>query len=770
MAPPGAGKTTRVPPALLEVFPQGEILCLCPRRLAAKLAATRVAAERGERVGATVGFTVRFENASGPQTRVRYVTTGVLLRTIQEQPDLPSVACVIFDEVHERHLDSDLLLALVTRLKKPFVVMSATLDHARLERYLDAPVVLSEGRSFAVEVVHAAREDSRPVAARVVTALAQTTGDTLVFLPGVADIERCLRASQRLEIDGFALHARLEPKAIARALSPTSRRRVIFATNIAESSVTLDGIETVIDSGLHKVASLDPFSGLTKLELTEIPRDSAVQRTGRAGRQGPGRCLRLYTEASFKRRPTHQTPEIQRVDLAPLVLTLAAAGVRGADELSWLDAPEPRRLEAATEVLIGLGALTTDGQLTRLGSQLAVLPLHPRLARLVLDGGELGHLAAALLSEGVRVPDGLLEGPCDVLALIDALRSGQLSHLRKRIGRVASQLKQATRRSRSASARSASAPLASDPRETLRRGLLTAFSDRVAKRRSQRPGYYQLADGQELRLHPRSVVHDSEFVVCVLTSASFGSIEAACAIEPDWLLDLPTAETDLNERIAVSWDDERQRVTADAQVRFRNLVLENRPVEARGLSETDALIQKRVRSAGLARFADVKALNLLVGRRRVAHQADASIPPLDDEAVRAVLDELCVGCVSIKEVKNADLLAHLRQQLSWDQKTRLESLAPERVKLAGGRWARVRYPTEGPPRVSAPIQHFLGMRTGPVLAGGKVRVLLELLAPNRRPAQLTDDLAGFWERTWPQVRKELRGRYPKHAWPEDPTR
>ena len=770
-APTGSGKTTRVPPALLDAGIEGEIVVLEPRRLAARLAAEHVARERGEAVGETVGYTVRFDDRRGPRTRLRYVTTGVLLRGLPERPDLRGIGALVFDELHERHLDDDLLLAWARRLRatsRPdlrIVAMSATLDPAPVAAFLGAEVVRSEGRTFPVTIEHAARLDTRPLSAQVASTVRRIVeegldGDVLVFLPGVDAIERCRSAcravAEEARLELVALHGSMSPEATRAALVPRPIRKVILATNVAESSVTLEGVAAVIDSGLHKVMRSSPWTGLSHLREEPVPRDSAEQRAGRAGRTRPGRCLRLYVESDLRSRPACLDPEVRRADLAPASLLLAALEAEG---LTWLDAPQEAAWTSARALLVALGALDARG-LTPPGRALLTLPLHPRLGVLLREATRLGHadagaLAAALLAEDVRLPDGLPESDSDVLALMAAFRERRLdAALRDRVARAAKDL-------------GARGP----PRGTweegdaVRRALLFALADRVARRKDRES--FALVGGREVRLDRRSTVREARFVVAIDAEGGQHPLVRLCsAVEPDWLLDLPG--DDLTEEVEVRWDEAAERVEASRTLRWRGLVLDASKVPSRGLAETTALLRRQARIAGAGRFADMDAVAQLRDRRRFAHSVDPSVPTLDDEAILATLDALCEGAAGFRDLKDANLIA----ALSLDAKTRrrLDQLAPERVPLASGRHARVRYLPEGRPRVAAPVQHFFGMTDGPRLGDGRVPALLELLAPSGRPVQLTDDLAGFWVRTWPEVRRELRGRYPRHKWPEDPPR
>ena len=784
VAETGAGKTTRVPPALLELDVAGEIIVCEPRRLAARLAAERVARERGEDIGDSIGYTVRFDDRRGPRTRVRFVTTGVLLRRLAKDPQLVGCGAVIFDELHERHVADDVLLAWVRRLRattRPelmVVAMSATLDPAPVADFLDASIVRSSGRAFPVEVAYLPREDTRELPVAVAASVARVTregrrdGDTLVFLPGVRELERCAQAcgrvaaeSGRLEL--VTLHGGLTPEETRAALRPPAdgHAKILFATNVAESSITLPRVTTVIDSGLHNVARSSPWSGLASLSCEEIPRDSADQRAGRAGRTAPGSCLRLYTEASYRRRAPRLAPEIRRSDLAPIALLLAALEVGRAQDLDWLDAPEAARWAAATTLLAQLGALSlslslSNTALTDTGRRMLDLPLHPRLGRLLLaaraeGAARSGATCAALLSEGVRLPSGLPASASDVLALAEAFDRRRLPRsVGARVARVARQLGGGRDRS-------------DDVDTAILRAVLSGYPDRVGVIRGGKD--VLLAGGGTARLGRDSTVRSEPWIVCVEAGGSGTPVARQLSgIEPDWLLELPCAEDALTEQLDVRWLKDEQRVVARRTIRWQGLVMEETAADARGLPESTELLRRKARAAGLARFADVTAVTSFSDRRRFAHALEPDIPTCDAEAVLETLDALCEGRESFKQVEAADLMGALRGQLTWKQRRRLDELAPVRVELPGGGSANVDYSGEGKPRVQVRLQRLLGSREGPLLGQGRVRPLLELLAPNGRAVQLTDDLAGFWERTWPDVRKELRGRYPKHDWPEDP--
>ncbi len=791
-APTGSGKTTRLPPAMLDGLAselQGEIVVLEPRRLAARLPAEWVATERGEAIGETVGYHVRFEERRSARTRLRYVTTGVLLRALRSNPELRGIGALVFDELHERHVEADVLLAWARRLQQGprpdlrLVAMSATLDAGPLAEFLGGcRIVVSEGRTFPVTVEHLQRDDDRPLHVQVATTLrrlveaAPLDGDLLVFLPGEAELRASQSALSRVaeeaRLDVVLLHGSLSPEETRAALRPRppGTRKVLLATNVAESSVTLDGIVAVIDSGLHKVARASPWTGLSSLAVEPIPKDSATQRAGRAGRTQPGRCLRLFTEPDLERRPGSLDPELRRADLAPWALLLAGLGVVEPRALEWLSPPDEARWDAACALLRRLGALETSGSLTAEGRALLELPVHPRLGVLARTAHGLGYsrsgaLAAALLGEDARLEPGLPDSPSDVVVLLEAFERRRLHPgLADRVAKTARELGDARDRG----------PMG-ERDEALGKAVLHAFPDRFGRRRdgegarglSER---VTLAAGVDARLDPRSTVrHGTHLVALDADGGARPVVRLASAVETEWLWELPNAEASLTEAVEVRWDDAAERVDAVRVLRFEGIPIETtRLKSARGVPEATQLLRQKARQAGLGRFTDAEALAMLVQRCRFARTVETTFPAFDETSAFATLDGLCQGAQSFRDLREADLLAAVVSELGHATMQRLDRLAPLRVPLAGGRTGKVVYTAEGAPRVSARIQWFLGLPRGPRIGDGKVPLLLELLAPNGRPAQVTSDLEGFWERTWPAVRKELRGRYPRHAWPESP--
>lgn len=771
-APPGAGKTTRVPAALLDTV-KGEVWVLEPRRLAARLAARRVAGELGEALGETVGYQVRFEQVTGPRTRLRFLTEGVLTRRIVSDPLLRGVDVVVLDEFHERHLDTDLALALLRRLQLgarrdlKIVVMSATLDASPIAEFLGGcPVLRSEGRLFAMRLEyrpHSAEALEEQVRAAVEGLLAKdVTGDVLVFLPGAAEIQRSLRAlepaARRWNLLLAPLHGDLAPEEQDRAVQPGDRRKVILSTNVAESSVTIEGVRTVVDSGLARVASHSPWSGLPVLSVKKISQASAVQRAGRAARTGPGVVVRLYPEEDFLRRPQRDVPEVARLDLAEMALSLHALGVPRFEDLAWLDAPPAASVDAAEELLRRLGALNEEGRMTKVGKEMAQCPLTPRLSRVVVEAchrgvGEDGALAVALLSLGARLPQEMRHATeSDVLALME----GSYPPMTKRL---VSSVRSAM------SIRGGKAKHDDD----LLIAVLAGFPDRVARRRNR--DELLLAGGGSAVLSASSTVRKPELMVAIdieeRKERGQPLVRLASGVKADWLLDLfPERVTD---RSGVEWNRTAERVEASSALLYDGLVID----ESRGgrvdLELAAAMLAAKAREAGLVRFADMDELHAVQARVNFAAQ-HASIEPLEEAEMLDALAELCVGKRSFAELEAETRNGGLAEYLIGKRNRRLlQEVAPERFQFRSGRSAKIEYAPGQPPRLGARMQEFFGMKDTPRVARGAVPLVLLLFAPSNRPVQTTSDLAGFWERWYPQVRKELMRRYPKHAWPEKPV-
>lgn len=787
-AEPGAGKTTRVPRALLEagLLGEGECWILEPRRLAARLAATRVAAEMGMPLGATVGYAVRFESKVSKATRLRFVTEGLLLRRLQSDPDLKGVAAVVLDEFHERHLHTDLALTLLRRLQREgrpdlkLIVMSATLDAAPVAAFLDAPILSSEGRGFPIELRHAPREDSRPLAERVSETVQhlhqeKAGGHILVFLPGAAEIRACARAldapASRLGLRVVPLHGDLSAEAQQEAIAPSETPKVILSTNVAESSVTLDGIRAVIDSGLAREARHSPWSGLSSLATVRISQARCVQRMGRAGRTGPGLCVRLFTDADFRQRPAFDAPELQRADLTEALLGLHALGIGDPSALQWFEAPPAAALQAAEKLLRDLGALDAQGVLTEVGRRMVDLPLHPRLARLVLAGegegiADTARLAAALLESGdlaARASLDRREGsgaaiPCDLLPRLDAYREAEAATFHAGAARAANLDPGAVHRARLARrSLGIASDTAADPEAALQRALLLAYPDRVASRGEGRS--YRMCEGGGATMDPSSRVKaDLLLALDADAKGASVSIRLASALEPEWLLE--AFPDRIQEQEAFEFHEGRGRVERISGLWFGEACLDaTRRMAEPGDEGAAALLAER-----LLRKVPEPLDQLL---RRAAFLATARPDfgwPDREELKGRLAHRACLLTASLSGAEGSDWSWIFSEELGAEAAKQLGKLAPEAVQLPKRR-VQIEYGGERP-WIESRLQDFLGMKEGPSIAGQPL--VLHLLAPNYRAVQVTTDLAGFWHKAYQELRPSLSRRYPRHLWPEKP--
>ncbi len=792
VAPPGAGKTTRVPPAVLDagLAGAGKVVMLQPRRVAARASAARIAAERGVSLGAEVGYRVRFDDRTSATTRIEVLTEGLLTRRLQADPFLEDVGCVVLDELHERSLHADLALAMLAEVRQArddlrLVVMSATLDPGPVADFLGCAVVEAAGRAYPVEVAYdPAPLDGRPAeraAAAALQALRDTAdGHVLVFLPGVGEIERAAERLVGAPAQVLPLHGSLSADAQDRALAPSADRKIVLATNIAETSVTLEGVRVVVDTGLARVPRFDPAIGLTRLELGRISRASAEQRAGRAGRTGPGRCRRLWTEAEHRGLLDFEAPEIRRVDLSGAALEVLGWGAEPTT-FGWFEAPPPAALAHADAVLRQVGA-RDDAGLTALGRTLLRLPLSPRLARVVVAGHAAGHQTAAATVAALAAERDLYRDPPDHVGDSDlTLRLDALAaHARGRTPpgvsrRAAAQVAKARDQLVRVAIGALGRPSADAPADevTLARLLLAGFPDRVGRRRAPNGQRFRLASGAGARLDERSAVRHAELIVAVtLDGARRGEraehrVRIATAIDA---ADLPTTTA-----VETRFDPEREAVTQVQVTRYLGLVLAEVPAGraadaaqvARTLAEAVAVDPPRALALG----ADAAAF---VDRLRWLAAADPTLdlptlPELQPGAeVSPLLEALCHGHRSFAGLRRLDLLRWLQGWLGHAVVQTADRLAPTHLPLPDGTRGRLTYTPGEPPVLAAQLQRLFGLTETPRVAGGKAPVLLHLLAPNQRPTQITADLASFWANGYPEVRKQLRGRYPKHRWPEDP--
>ena len=810
-APTGAGKTTRVPPAIVEsgLSGGGLVLMLEPRRVAARAAARRMALEHGTPLGDIFGYQVRFDKKASGRTRVLVVTPGVLLRRLHDDPFLEGVACVVFDEFHERGLDADLALGMVRLIRESVrpelkaVVMSATIDPAAVSAYFGGcPVVDSAGRAFPVDVTYRPRRSDTPVSRAVADAvrdvLTEREGDVLAFLPGLREIRQTAD-----ELDAFArahgiavlpLHGDLPPEQQDRALQRLDRRKVVLATNVAETSVTVDGVTAVVDCGLARQMEFEPNVGMDRLRLVPISRASADQRAGRAGRTAPGVCVRLWDEPSHRGRPEQTVPEIRRVDLCGAVLQLAALGEPDVRKFPWLDPPSEEAVRQSLRLLEQL-SLLNGSSLTKLGEAAAPLPVHPRLGRLLLEGRRLGcggraALAAALLSERDPFLREFDAGPpkrtapptvSDVLDRMEAMEAfeanGRLDGPLGRLHRggaqgvleVRDQLARLLSGGRKPPVHDEHRGLTPPAQEgELLRCIFAAYPDRLARRREPGSTRAVTVGGRGVRLAPTSGVSEPELFVCVDVDAGGADsfVRLASGVEREWL----PAER-ITTRIEVTFDDKTERLAARKMTRFDDLVLD----------EVHAHIADESEAAGVLAAAAAERLEKVLPtpdsaagafRTRVrclrAWVPDLNLPAFEAADLRDALEWLCRNRRSLADVRTGPWLDFLKGQLTYQQLQAVEGEAPERIEVPSGSHIQIEYTEGRPPVLAARIQEMFGLSETPRVARGRVKVLLHLLAPNARPQQVTDDLASFWTNGYPLVRKELRARYPKHSWPDDP--
>lgn len=799
-APPGAGKTTRVPLALLnEPWLAGQkILMLEPRRLAARAAAERLASELGEKVGETVGYRIRLDSKVGPNTRIEVVTEGILTRRLQHDPSLEGVGLLIFDEFHERSLDADLALALSLNGRELFrdeqplkiLLMSATLEGERLASILDdAPILRSEGRMYPV-----AMRWGRPfvpgefieprVVQTVLDAINDESGSLLVFLPGQAEIRRVNQQladalGSRSDILLCPLHGELDLAAQRAAIEPAPKglRKVVLATNIAETSLTIDGVRVVIDAGLARVPRFDPGSGMTRLDTQRISRASATQRAGRAGRLEPGVCYRLWSEDQHAQLAAYGSAEILQADLVGLALQLARWGVTP-EQLIWLDMPPSASYAQARQLLDRLGALH-GAKLTPHGEAMAELPAHPRIAHLLLRGQDLGLADMACDIAALLGERDILRGVGADLHSRLALLSGESRAARGGQGGV-QRAKQLARQYRGYLRGKARQPVA-DPDHPRWLGALLAlaYPDRVAQQRKPGGAEYRLANGRAALFSEVDGLMKQPWLVIADLGSRQGQREERIYLAAEF--DPALLEGVLSEQVSVvdqlDWDEREGVLRAERQRKVGELVLSREPLT--GLDEaarTQALINL-VRRKGLELLPWTPELRQWQARVALLRQLDLQIqghsewPDVSDAALLAGLEDWLgpyLGRVSrLSHFASLDLSSIVHNMLKWPLPQRLDELAPHHIKVPSGSSVRLDY-SEHPPILAVRLQELFGLADTPRIAGGRQVVKLHLLSPARRPVQVTQDLANFWRSTYAEVKKDLKGRYPKHYWPDDP--
>lgn len=773
-APPGAGKSTLLPLSLLEDLPAGKILMLEPRRLAARQVASRMASMLGEPCGRTVGYRVRFDTCVSHETRIEVLTEGILERMLVEDPTLDGVSVVIFDEFHERSLTSDMTLALTLEsqsLVRPdlqIVIMSATIDADLLCKNIDAPLLHCDGKLFDVDIIHTddfnPRECAATVASAVRRAHREQSGDILAFLPGQAEILKCIESlgvslgPTRI----LPLYGMMSPEQQRYTLSPTDRtsRRVILATPIAETSLTIEGITTVVDSGLCRTLVFDPSSGLSRLATVPISFDMATQRAGRAGRLSNGTCYRLWSKAAEHRMKTQRVPEILSADLAPMILEIAAWGESDPMRLPWITPPPTGHVAHGREMLQNLDALDTDGRITRLGQRLSLLPCHPRIARMLVNADDEKESAlacdiAALLEEKDPLNN---ENDADIdnrIALLRQYRRKHISGRWQRIADIAAQYR------RLIGAREDNSPI--DP-EICGRLIAQAYPERVAMLTDD--GRYRLAGGEFTTV-------SMEDPLCGQTYLAIASMDKRI------FLAAPISRTDISDMGTwidnVGWDPRQGRVVARRELRVGTLVLETRPAEGELRSLILDAVCKAAPKYGLTMFDlndDVRCMQVRIATAAEWHP-ELNLPHVDTDTLLSTAEQwlpLYIGKASTtQELRKIDMSAVIWGLLDYESQNAVDRIAPSHISLPCGRNVRIdyRHGAEAPV-VKARLQDCFGLMETPRLDDGRRPVLMELLSPGFKPVQLTQDMKGFWQTTYHEVRKELRRRYPKHKWPEDP--
>jgi ATP-dependent helicase HrpB len=801
-APPGAGKTTRVPLALLDVVPpeQGRIVMLEPRRIAAVSAARWMAKTLNEQAGETIGYAIRFDTKISAKTRIEVVTEGVLTRRIQSDPGLEGTAMVIFDEFHERSIHADLALALCLDVRKGLrtdlkvLVMSATLDSGPIAALLgNAQVITSSGKAFPVEERYL-EDRGGPLPARIAgaikRALRETNGDILVFLPGSGEIRASvkeLQGSLNIDEERLSLHplyGDLPFEEQERAIMPSKeRRKIVLATNIAETSLTIEGVQVVIDSGLTRMLRYDPGTGMNRLVTVPVSRASAEQRKGRAGRLGPGVCYRLYGRHDLHGMQPFTQPEILVSDLSQLVLELTVWGVKDPSQLSWLDAPPPAAWDSGVRLLNDLGALDSSGSVTPVGRAMARLPLHPRLSRLMMRAGELGcprlgaDLASILTERDLfrrDTAERAVSGP-DISERLDALRKGRRgkdggtgvdpSALRA-VERTATQLMRLMPGTKDAAKSDTVDP------DLVARLLLSAFPDRVCKRREEGGGFVHV-QGRGVRLSRDSHLVSSPYIIAVHVDAgekAEGFVHLAAQVAEE-LIRSECARGIKTVR-KVEWDRKENRIVAAREERFGSLLLSARSFTPDDEEAAPILCDVIRTTPGILTFN--KEARQFQGRASLMKRSfpEEAWPDISDEQLLSKPEEWLLpwlgGIRTAQGLGGLNILPALKAKLSWEQGRLLDERAPVSLSVPSGSRVQLDYLSGDIPVLAVKLQEMFGLADTPMIAGGRVKVLLHLLSPARRPVQITQDLKGFWNSGYPEVKKDLKGRYPKHPWPDDP--
>ncbi len=816
-APTGSGKTTQVPQMLLQagLLGEGQVVILQPRRLAARLLAARVAQELGVKLGREVGYQIRFENVTSKETKIRFVTEGVLLRQMIDDPQLKGVSVLLFDEFHERHLYGDITLARaldVQESSRPdlkIAVMSATLDADLLAQYLKPRVLTSEGRTFPVEIKYStdpSYNDKRPVWEQAADAFSRYVnsggqGDVLVFMPGGFEISQTIEAIRHTdEAKGFILlplHGELSPNDQDAAVARYPQRKVVVSTNVAETSLTIDGVRLVIDSGLARIPRFDANRGINTLLVERISQSSADQRAGRAGRTAPGVCMRLWSRDEHAHRPAQELPEIKRLDLAEVILTLKAAGIENLRKFRWLEAPDEASLAHAEELLTDLGALDKHGSITPVGRKMLAFPIHPRYARMLLAAQEYGCVyQAALVAALTQGRDLLLrnvgrdtnqlredllgeKASSDFWILMRAWTYASKNQFRmdacRKLGIHALTARQVGPLFDHFLRIAKKEGLNVEPREVkdeaLQKCVLIGFSDRVAHRLDQGTLRCELVHNRRGVLARESVVQHAQLFVAAEVREVEGKDEEvrtiltlATAIEAEWLREL--FPEDIQGDMKVQYDATQKRVVAAELSRFRGLALSAKRVEPPPADAAARLLADEVVAGNLILKEWDHSVEQWILRLNLLSKwcPDFELPPIADDDRRHLIEQVCHGAVGYKDIKDRDVRPVVQSWLSHAQRELLDKHAPERLSLANGRTPKVSYEASNPPHIAMRIQELYDVTQTPKIAMGRVPVLVHILTPGMKPVQVTQDLANFWREHYPKLKSELQRRYPKHEW------
>jgi ATP-dependent RNA helicase HrpB len=817
-APTGSGKSTQVPQMLLDggLLGDGQVMVLQPRRLPTRMLAAWVAQGRSVKLGGEVGYQMRLDNVISAATRICYVTEGVLLRRMLADPDLDGVRAIVFDEFHERHLYGDITLARALQIQEStrpdllIIVMSATLDVSTVERYLQPCAVLSsEGRTYPVTTEYLAKPTGNAsvwdVAVRELQRLVREhpQGDALIFMPGAYEIARTVQAARDalgFEFVVFPLHGELPPRDQDAAVAKYDRRKVVVATNVAETSLTIDGVRLVIDSGLARIPRYDPYRGINTLLVEKISRASADQRAGRAGRTAPGHCLRLWTAHEHRARAAQELSEVKRLDLAEVILTLKASGVTDVRTFRWLEAPDARTLERAETLLVDLGAIDgAAGAITPLGRRMLAFPVHPRYARMLLAAQDYGcvrpiALIAALTQgrdllarrQGTHAEDGrddVIDGETEsdffvlMRAWLHAEQSGYQMDRCRRLGinaqaarQVGPLFEQFLRIAAEEGLDISEKPM---DRAAVQRCLLVGFPDHLGKRLDAGSRRCELVHGRRGTLARASVVKAPLFVVAEVREVESGGgrernlnvvLNLATTVKEEWLREM--FPQGFRETRAVVYDPALRRVVAREERRFRDLVLEEKISDNPPADEAAAILAREVAAGRLVLENWDESVEQWIQRvnRLREWMPELELPAIAEEDRTVMIEHFCHGAFGYHEIKNRSVLPVVKSWLSRQQQAWIEEYTPERIQLPKGRMVKVAYSTDGAPTIAARIQDLYGIKDALWIANRGVRVRIQVLAPSNRPVQITENLGDFWRDTYPKLKQQLQRRYPKHEW------